>query len=180
MNSEKFFNLIEGEKIVKDIKPLPNLKWYFYFRTGIAFFIILFFFLPLFFISTFLAPSFSFILFIIVLILLAIPWLISRNMYKHQHYWITNKRVIYKRGFLGYKISSIPLERISDVIVSRTFLERIFGFGSVHIQSLAGQFTYGRRMGAEASLLAVPNPEILQKQIFELIKKKRKEEKLTM
>ena len=71
------------------------------------------------------------------------------------------------------------MERISDVMVSRTFLERIFGFGSVLIQSLAGQITYGRRLGAEGSLLAVPDPEGIQKLIFELIKKKRKAEKLS-
>ncbi|MBU5537212.1 MAG: PH domain-containing protein [Candidatus Aenigmarchaeota archaeon] len=29
-------------------------------------------------------------------------------------------------------------ERISDVIISRTFWERLFGFGSICIQSLAG------------------------------------------
>ena len=80
---------------------------------------------------------------------------------------------------MGYTIHSIPLERISDVIVSRTFWERIFGFGSVLIQSLAGQVTYGRKLGAEGSLLAVPNPEGVQKLIFDLIKKKRKTEKLS-
>jgi len=99
--------------------------------------------------------------------------------YKHQHYWITNKRVIYKRGLIGYKISSIPLERISDIILSRTFLERIFGFGSLHVQTLAGQITYGGRMGAEACLLAVPNPEEIQELIFQLLKRKRKAEKIT-
>jgi len=68
------------------------------------------------------------------------------------------------------------------VIVSRTFWERVFGFGSVHIQSLAGQISYGmhRRLGAEASMLAISDPEGIQKLIFELIKKKRKVEHLTM
>jgi len=106
-------------------------------------------------------------------------WALVDMKYKKQHYWITTKRVIYKRGLIGYKISSIPLERISDIILSRTFLERLFGFGSLHVQTLAGQITHGGRSGAEAMLLAVPNPEETQELIFQLVKKKRKAEKIT-
>ncbi len=114
----------------------------------------------------------------IALIGLFLGWYISGLQYKHQHYWITNKRIIYKKGLIGYRVVSIPLERISDVIVSRTLLERVLGFGSVLIQTLAGQISPGR-MGAEASLLAVPDPEGIQKLIFDLVKRKRKEESLS-
>jgi uncharacterized membrane protein YdbT with pleckstrin-like domain len=170
------FKLQEGEKIIEDIKPLPVLKWYF-FLPGVIF---IFFFLfilgfPILLFGFLGVPFFIFFLFLIIIL-----YLVANNQYNYQHYWITDKRILYRRGILGYKISSIPFERVSDVIVSRTFLERIFGFGSVHVQSLAGQITYGSRMGAEGSLLAVPDPEELQKLIFELIKKKRKSEKLTM
>jgi uncharacterized membrane protein YdbT with pleckstrin-like domain len=169
------FQLQKGEKIIKEIKPLPVLQWYFFLRSFLVIFFVLIWFIWIF----FLVPMFSLIGLLIIGACLVLIFLISRNMYHYQYYWITNKRVIYRRGILGYTISSIPLERISDVIVTRTFLERIFGFGSVLVQSLAGQITY-QRLGAEGSLLAVPDPEGTQRLIFEMIRKKRKEEKLTM
>jgi uncharacterized membrane protein YdbT with pleckstrin-like domain len=167
----KEFQLQDGEKVIKNIKPLPVLKWFFFVTPSIGMFIFLMIFSWVPFVNIIFVP---FILFIILII-----YLVAQNRYNYQHYWITNKRVLYRKGILGYTISSIPLERISDVIVSRTFWERVFGFGSVLIQSLAGQISYGRRHGAEGSLLAVPDPEGTQKLIFDLIKKKRKTEKLS-
>ncbi|MBS3056345.1 MAG: PH domain-containing protein [Candidatus Aenigmarchaeota archaeon] len=125
------------------------------------------------------------IVFLWIFLVIAIPIMIILNVisaflhYNKQYYWITNKRVIYKRGFIGYRVMSIPHERISDVIISRTFLESIFGFGSVHIQSLAGQSSGTTTLGSEGVLLAVPEPEKLQELIFKLVKLKRKTEGLT-
>ena len=59
-------------------------------------------------------------------------------------------------------------------------MESIFGFGSVHVQTMAGQVSMRGRFGAEGNLQAVPDPEGLQQQIFELVKKKRKAEGITM
>jgi len=173
----KSFELQEGEKVIKDIKPLPVLKWYFFITSAVGLFIFMVFFVWI----LFILPAISLIFGFIFLVLFVIFYLVANNRYNYQHYWITNKRVLCRRGILGYRISSIPLERISDVIVSRTFWERVFGFGSVLIQSLAGQITLNRynRLGAEGSLIAIPDPEGLQKLIFELIKKKRKTEKLS-
>jgi len=195
MDERKFFKLQEGEKVVKSIKPKKSLLWYFLitgFRAGryrgfgaeigssvitLIVFLYLFLRIPTKF-STVFFPVFFIIIFIAAFVL-GLTFLAAYLRYKKQHYWITNKRVVYKRGIMGYKINSIPLERISDVIISRTFLERIFGFGSIAIQSMAGQVSRGRS-GAEASLLAIPNPEETQELIFELIKRKRKREHITM
>ncbi len=177
MEKTKFFNILEGEKIVEEIKPLPSLKWYFFFKSAFVLIFFMMFFIWTFFLA---GPMFSIFTPIIIIVILIVLWLVAENRYKHQDYWITNKRVICKRGLIGYTISSIPFERVSDVIVSRTFFERLFGFGSVLVQSLAGQITHRGRLGAEGSLLAVPNPEKTQQNIFELMKKKRKTEHLTM
>jgi len=179
MLKTKFFNLLEGEKIVDEIKPLSALKWYFFFRSALVMIFVLIWFIWI----PFVSPKFAVLQLspvIIIIVILIVLWLVAESRYKHQHYWITNKRVICKRGIIGYTISSIPFERVSDVIVSRTFFERLFGFGSVLVQSLAGQITYHGRFGAEGSLLAVPYPEKTQQNIFELMKKKRKTEHLTM
>jgi len=174
-----FFKLQEDERIVENIKPLPALRWYFLvtWSLGWLFALVWFIWIPFIFVSL-ISSSIFIPLFLIVLFVFTL--LLANQRYKHQHYWLTNKRVISKRGLLGYRVNSIPLERISDVIVSRSFVERLFGFGSVLIQSLAGQVTPGRRWGAEGSLLAVPNPEDTQKKIFDLIKQKRKREHITM
>lgn len=56
--------------------------------------------------------------------------------YGKSWYWITNHRVIGKRGFLGYSINSIPLENVSDVVLTRTLLDRLLGLSSLVIVSM--------------------------------------------
>ena len=213
MDYEKYFKLESGEKIIESIKPLSNLKRYMilgglsgFVSVLLIFGFILFIFvfsensiyvenldakitLPKPEITTLLLIFLNTPLSLLMLLLLVLPFVTAHLSYNKMYYWVTNNRVIYKRGLIGYRISSIPLERISDIIITRTFLENLFGFGSIHIQSMAGQFSgygggYGRRgrrgLGSEGQLLAVPDPEGLQKLVFELIKKKRKSEKLTM
>lgn len=189
---EQFFRLQEGEKIVHKIKPLPGLKWYFFFRrfaTIVPVAIIAFFYLSFSLIGPESVLPFlegfgvlfeiGFLILIGLVIGVVASLIISRLEYGKQDYWITDKRVIYKRGIIGYRITSIPYERISDVIISRTFLERIFGFGSLHIQSLAGQMSGKSSLGTEGVLLAIQDPEDIQELIFKLVKMKRKAEGLS-
>ena len=173
------FNLQEREKIVKEIKPEPGLKWYFIFSfEGIAaggiIIIPIFYFLL---ILNFVGNFFLYLpILIVVFIIFDLIFAILR--YNKQYYWITNKRLVYKRGIIGYRITSIPYERISDIIISRTFFENIFGFGSLHVQTLAGQVSGRHSLGSEGVLLAIPNPEETQELIFKLVGTKRKEEGL--
>jgi uncharacterized membrane protein YdbT with pleckstrin-like domain len=184
---EQFFRLSEDEKIIEDIKPLPALKWYFLLTNFIAV-ILLVVVLIILFLPTLLAVIFVgpyailgfFVALSILLFVFFLAYLFAHLRYTKQHYWITNKRVIFKRGLIGYAITSVPYERISDVIVSRSFLERLLGFGSVFLQTMTGQISPQQRFGAETALLAVPDPEGLQQRIFELMKRKRKEEGLTI
>jgi len=79
---------------------------------------------------------------------------------------------------------SVPLERISDVTVSRTFWERVCGVGGVVVKEMGAVPKYGSRYGAVGwsfpTMIAVPDPEEMQKQILELVGKKGKESKLTI
>jgi uncharacterized membrane protein YdbT with pleckstrin-like domain len=34
---------------------------------------------------------------------------------RRYHYWLTNKRVMWGHGFIGYQVRGVPLERIADV-----------------------------------------------------------------
>ena len=184
MTYREYFNLQEGERIVHDIKPLSCLRTYWFVLSLFPVAVIAFFFsfvllVPLLYIIPWTFVILALAVVVIVFFLIDL-WSVNRR-YNMMHYWITNKRVIQRRGFIGYSIYSVPLERISDIMISRSFVERLFGFGSLHIQSLAGQYTYSSssRYGSESSLLAVPDPEGLQKEIFSLVQKKRKTERLT-
>ncbi len=53
-------------------------------------------------------------------------------------YWITNRRVIGRRGFIGYTIDSMPLENVTDVLVNRTIMDRILGLSSLVIVPIGG------------------------------------------
>lgn len=175
---EKPFQLQEGEKILEETKPLPVYK------TSLFFSYIM---LVLIFVisgASILVPFllggsnivWSILLFLIlpsVFLSVLIAWFMASLVYNKRHYWITNKRAICKTGLLGYSISSVPLERISDIIITRSWWENIFGYGSIYCQSLAGQ------MGREIRFNAIPQPEEMQKFIFELVKKKRKDENIT-
>lgn len=57
------------------------------------------------------------------------------------------------------------MNRISDVILSRTFLENLTGIESLKIQTLAGQMSTGRA-GSEVDFSAIPNAENVQNLIF--------------
>jgi uncharacterized membrane protein YdbT with pleckstrin-like domain len=142
------FSLIEGEKIIEEIKPLPALKKYFFIKWLIGLVFIPFI-IGLVIFSETISLSIRFKFFVgiiffiissitILVIYLVVAWALSSASYNKFYYWIINKRIVTKRGIIGYQIVSIPYERISDIIISRTFLERICGISSLHIQSLAG------------------------------------------
>ncbi|MGQ9641631.1 MAG: PH domain-containing protein [Candidatus Bathycorpusculaceae bacterium] len=100
-------------------------------------------------------------------------------MYKKHRYWVTDKRVVWRHGVIGYSITSVPLERISDVTVSRTFWERICGVSGIVIKEMGAtpKYIYPYWYGAGSTfptMIAVPNPEEIQEQILELISKKEK------
>ena len=175
------FNLQEGEKIVKEIKPTGGLLSYWLTTglLGILFLILMFGFIIILPMTAWGGIAGAFVGIALIILIIAVPIVSAFWRYEKQYYWITNKRVIQKSGFIGYRVNSIPLERVSDVIISRSFLESIFGFGSIHIQSLAGQASYPNRFGSEGALLAVPDPEGTQELIFGLIGEKRTREKLS-
>ena len=73
--------------------------------------------------------------------------------------------MVYKRGVFGYKEISIPLERVSDVIVSHTLFENLLGYGSVYIET---ETTSSGHRAFDACFEAVPEPEGVQEKILEL------------
>ena len=103
----------------------------------------------------------------IMFVPLAFLWaLIAERRY---HYWLTNKRVIWCHGFIGYKVRSVPLERITDVVISRTLPEMLAGISSIDIRDMTGQVRPGADMGN--TWIGVLNAPEIQKRILEEIKR---------
>ena len=190
--------------MIKEIKPLPKFKWLLFLQTAvvwifIAMFLMMFFapfmflIIPLGIIATAaLGGGLGAIVGVLLgligiiaafLVALVVPYIVASMRYEKEYYWITDRRVVQKSGFIGYTVYSIPFERISDAIITRTFIESLFGFGGVQIQSLAGQYSgypksgFGS-FGAEGRLQALNNPEVIQELIFKLVRENRKTQKL--
>ena len=90
---------------------------------------------------------------------------------RRYHYWLTNKRVIWCHGFIGYQIRSVPLERITDVVISRTFPELLAGISSIDIRDMTGQTQTAAGWGTlGAKWIGVKDAPEIQRRILEQIK----------
>ncbi len=95
-------------------------------------------------------------------------------------YWVTNYRVIGRRGVIGYSIDSIPLENITDIIIGRSIPERILGLSSLRIIPIGGtSISYGKYGGMSSAnyfpALQPDHAKELQERIFDLRNKRKKE-----
>jgi uncharacterized membrane protein YdbT with pleckstrin-like domain len=88
---------------------------------------------------------------------------------RRYHYWLTNKRVIWCHGFIGYRVRSVPLERITDVVISRSFMEMISGISSIEIRDMTGQTQV--EMGLGAKWIGVQDAPEIQRRILEEVKR---------
>ena len=80
------------------------------------------------------------------LLLLPLVWWLARMGANRHQYFVTNQRVIVTDGLIGYRTRSVPLERISDVQVNCTWIERTAGIRSVVIRDMTGEAQGGATM----------------------------------
>jgi uncharacterized membrane protein YdbT with pleckstrin-like domain len=83
----------------------------------------------------------------IVLLPFVVGWAVIAE--RRYHYWLTTKRVIWCHGFIGYRVRSVPLERITDVVISRTLPEMLAGISSIEIRDMTGQSQAAGSFGAK-------------------------------
>jgi len=191
--------LLEDEHLILDVSPTPNFKKYVAVRAIVAELVFLAMFNVIVAMVLYVVAGgppiptvgigqlliiYAFSYFVLTAVFITLTLLLTNLMYKNYHYWVTDQRVVWKHGVIGYSITSVPLERISDVTISRTFWERICGVSSLIIKEMGAApkyygYPYGYGFGLGfPTMIAVPNPEEMQKQILELIGKKGKESKL--
>jgi uncharacterized membrane protein YdbT with pleckstrin-like domain len=117
------------------------------------------------------------LVFFVAMLLVYVAALLAYGKFK---YWVSNYRVIGRRGVIGYSIDSIPLENITDIIIARSIPERILGLSSLRIIPIGGtSITYGK-YGSMSSANYFPalvpgHAKELQEKIFDLRNKRKKE-----
>jgi uncharacterized membrane protein YdbT with pleckstrin-like domain len=96
----------------------------------------------------------------------AMIWLAGRYArWASTSFVLTNSRVVYRTGVFSRHGSEIPLERVNDITVHQTILERLVGSGRLFIES-AG------RLGEEA-FIGVPRCVAVQKAIHQQLEQSR-------
>lgn len=94
---------------------------------------------------------------------LPLVWAISRAYVRKHGYWVTDSRVIVTNGIIGFRTRSIPLERVSDVAISCSFLEKWMGLKSVIVRDMTGEAMSG------ASMFAAKDATALQHKILDQV-----------
>lgn len=55
-------------------------------------------------------------------------------------YYITSKRLIHEYTFIVRKISYVTYDKIQDLHLTQSFLERIVGIGTIHVDTAGTTF----------------------------------------
>jgi len=94
--------------------------------------------------------------------LLAIPGIIyifiANLVRKGNKYYITNKRVIHEFTFLSRKISGTSYDKIQDVHLTQSLVERIFNIGTIHMNTAGSH-------NIEVVFKGVKHPRAIKKRI---------------
>lgn len=83
-------------------------------------------------------------------------------------YYVTNHRVRKVKGIISKKENDIPLNKVTNIRISQGIIERIFGFGDVHVDTAGGE-------DATIVLDNINNPRELYNILFEQTELKKGE-----
>ncbi len=85
----------------------------------------------------------------------ALWWGALKSVSVHR-YWLTDQRLVVRTGLIGYQLRSIPLDRVVDVSVRASWLDRILGVVGVEVRDMTGESGGGNAgVSKGARLLAV-------------------------
>jgi uncharacterized membrane protein YdbT with pleckstrin-like domain len=80
------------------------------------------------------------------------------------HYVVTDERILLQDGVLTRERRDLPLGRVNDHVASQSLVDRMFGSGTLRIDSIGDQ---------AAVLTAVPHVQQVQTTLYELIEADR-------
>lgn len=87
-------------------------------------------------------------------------------------YMLSEERLFIERGFLNKNEDEVRLYRITDVSLSRSFGQRIFGVGTIHCCSA------DKTLG-DFDIVSVKKPKEVKEQLSELVEKQREAKRVT-
>jgi uncharacterized membrane protein YdbT with pleckstrin-like domain len=80
------------------------------------------------------------------------------------HYVVTDERILLQDGVVARERRDLPLNRVNDHVLSQSLLDRVFGSGTLVVDSIGDQ---------AAVLAAVPGAQLVQTTLYELIEQDR-------
>jgi uncharacterized membrane protein YdbT with pleckstrin-like domain len=80
------------------------------------------------------------------------------------HYVFTDERILLQHGVLTRERRDLPLNRVNDHVTSQSLVDRVFGCGTLRIDSIGEQAAY---------MPAVPHVHQVQTTLYELIEADR-------
>lgn len=89
------------------------------------------------------------------------PWIVWRTT----HYVFTNERVVLQHGVFNRERRDIPLHRVNDHTMNQTLVDRLFGCGTLLIESA------GER--GQTRLIDVPKVQRVQTLLYDLVEQDR-------
>lgn len=87
-------------------------------------------------------------------------------------YMMTEDRLFIEQGFLSKKEDEVRLYRIMDVSLTRSFLQRIFGVGTVHCCS-------ADKTMKDFDIVSIKNPKDVKEQLSQLVEAQRDAKRVT-
>jgi uncharacterized membrane protein YdbT with pleckstrin-like domain len=102
-------------------------------------------------------------LLVAVLAVVALVWFVARPyvVWFTTHFVLTTRRVLMREGLVARKGRDIPIFRINDVTFEHTVIERMFGAGTLIVESA------GER--GQVTLTDIPHVEDVQREIYTLM-----------
>lgn len=88
-----------------------------------------------------------------------LPWTFTKYSFDEERFFICT-------GFLNQREDEVRLYRIVDLSLTRSFLQRIFGLGTIHVKSTD-------RFSGEFSVVNIKNSIEVKEQLSELVEKNR-------
>ncbi|MEA3558641.1 MAG: PH domain-containing protein [Candidatus Thermoplasmatota archaeon] len=96
----------------------------------------------------------------------------SHAYVKKYHFQFTDERIIVKRGVFSKRVVNIPYDRIQNVVISQTFIERIAGVYTVNIETAGTAVRQSNfAIGSDASIQGLEDPEPIKDFIHWMVKR---------
>lgn len=76
---------------------------------------------------------------VVTLPLAPISWWATRRQVARHRYWLTDRRLVVQEGLIGQRVRSVPLDRVVDVAVTQSWLDRLFGVVNLDVRDMTGE-----------------------------------------